>query len=57
VRETSTARAPWIVVPGADPGFRALAVGRHLLAALRARLDEKPAKALRAKAPAAAEAG
>jgi polyphosphate:AMP phosphotransferase len=50
VRETSTARAPWIVVPGADPGFRALAVGRHLLAALRARLDEKPAKAVRAKA-------
>jgi AMP-polyphosphate phosphotransferase len=53
VRDTSTAQAPWIVVPGADPHYRALAVGRHLLAALRQRLDEKPAKAAaaRAKAP------
>ncbi|MBP6766096.1 MAG: polyphosphate:AMP phosphotransferase, partial [Rubrivivax sp.] len=52
VRETSTAQAPWVVVPGADPAYRALAVGRHLLAAMRARLDEKPAKAPRTRLPA-----
>ena len=51
VRQTSTAQAPWIVVPGADPNYRALAVGRHLLAALRQRLADKPAKAARAKTP------
>ena len=45
VRQTSTAQAPWIVVPAADPRYRALAVGRHLLAAMRQRLDEKPAAA------------
>ena len=44
LRETSTGEAPWIVVPGADPRFRALTVGRHLLATIRKRLDEKPAK-------------
>lgn len=41
VRQTSTARAPWIVVPAADPAYRALTVGRHLLAALRERLDDQ----------------
>jgi polyphosphate:AMP phosphotransferase len=41
LRETSTGEAPWIVVPGADPHFRALTVGRHLLATMRRRLDEK----------------
>lgn len=41
LRETSTGEAPWIVIPGADARFRALAVGRHLLAALRERLAEK----------------
>jgi polyphosphate:AMP phosphotransferase len=44
LRKTSTAEAPWMVVPGADARYRALAVGRHLLAALRERLDEKPVK-------------
>lgn len=39
VRRTSTPAAPWTVVPGADPNERALTVGRHLLATLRARLD------------------
>ncbi len=43
VRQTSSAQAPWIVVPGADPAYRALCVGRHLLAALRDRLDDAPA--------------
>jgi len=44
VRRTSTAEAPWIVVPAAHKRFRALTFGRHLLAALRERLDEKPVK-------------
>ncbi len=50
VRQTSTGRAPWTVVPAADARWRALAVGRHLLAVLRARLDEKPPRAASAKA-------
>jgi len=43
LRKTSTAEAPWMVIPGADARYRALAFGRHLLAALRERLDAKPA--------------
>ena len=50
LRETSTGEAPWIVVPGADPHFRALTVGRHLLATIRKRLDEKKPKATHTKA-------
>jgi polyphosphate:AMP phosphotransferase len=41
LHRTSTAQAPWIVVPGADANHRALTVGRHLLAAMRQRLDDK----------------
>lgn len=44
VRSTDTGEAPWLVVPGADPRYRSLMVGRTLLAALRERLDEKPGK-------------
>ena len=44
LRKTSTAEAPWVVVPGANARYRALTVGRHLLASMRERLDEKPAK-------------
>jgi polyphosphate:AMP phosphotransferase len=51
LRRTSTGEAPWIVVPGADPRFRALSFGRHLLAAMRERLDEKPVKRLPDKTP------
>ncbi|RAI37815.1 polyphosphate:AMP phosphotransferase [Rhodoplanes roseus] len=51
LRETSTGEAPWIVVPGADPRYRALTFGRHLLAALRERLDQKPPKRLPDKTP------
>ncbi|NVN85067.1 MAG: polyphosphate:AMP phosphotransferase [Rhodopseudomonas sp.] len=51
LRQTSTGQAPWIVVPGADPRYRALTVGRHLLAAMRERLDEKPSKLLPDKTP------
>ncbi len=43
LRETSTGEAPWTVVPAADERYRALFVGRHLLATLRARLDAPPA--------------
>jgi polyphosphate:AMP phosphotransferase len=57
LRETSTGEAPWIVVPGADPRFRALTVGRHLLAAMRERLDEKPVKTLPDKTPPLAAPG
>jgi AMP-polyphosphate phosphotransferase len=55
VRRTSTAEAPWIVVPAADKRFRALTFGRHLLAALRERLDEKPLKRHEDKHPPLAE--
>jgi polyphosphate:AMP phosphotransferase len=51
LRKTSTGEAPWIVVPGADPNYRALTVGRHLLAALRERLDDRPVKRLPDRTP------
>jgi len=39
VRHSSSGDAPWVVVDGADPRFRALLVGRTLLDAIRKRLD------------------
>jgi polyphosphate:AMP phosphotransferase len=51
IRRTSSAEAPWIPVPGADPQYRSLAVGRTLLAALRERLDEQPVKRLPDRTP------
>jgi len=51
VRRTSTAEAPWIVIPGADDRYRALTFGRHLLAAMRERLDEKAVKRLPDRQP------
>lgn len=51
LHQTSTAAAPWIVVPGADANFRALTVGRHLLAAMRERLDAPVAAAEPAATP------
>jgi polyphosphate:AMP phosphotransferase len=51
LRQTSTGEAPWIVVPGVEPRFRALTVGRHLLAAMRERLDDKPVTVLPDKTP------
>ena len=42
LRATSTGRAPWYVVPGADPAYRAKMVGRILLETLRERLDATP---------------
>ncbi|MGH6720318.1 MAG: polyphosphate:AMP phosphotransferase [Alphaproteobacteria bacterium] len=56
LRKTSTAEAPWQVIPGVDPNYRALTVGAQILAALRSRLDAAPAKAkptrARVRAPA-----
>lgn len=51
LRQTSTGEAPWMVVPGADPHYRSLVVGRHLLAALRERLDERPPQRPRDRNP------
>ena len=51
LRSTSTGEAPWIVVPGADPRYRALTVGRHLLAAMRERLNAKPGASVPDKSP------
>ena len=51
LRQTSTGEAPWIAIPGADPQYRYLAVGRTLLTALRERLDEKPVKRLPDRSP------
>jgi polyphosphate:AMP phosphotransferase len=45
-RRTSTGEAPWIIVPAADDRYRALTFGRHLLAAMRERLDDKPVRRL-----------
>ncbi|OGA16017.1 MAG: polyphosphate:AMP phosphotransferase [Betaproteobacteria bacterium RIFCSPLOWO2_12_FULL_63_13] len=50
LRETSTAGAPWIVVPGADPRFRSLTAGRILLEALKKRLAEGERREKRADA-------
>lgn len=44
LHRTSTGEAPWIIVPSADKRYRSLAVGRHMLAAIRERLEDKPAK-------------
>jgi len=51
LRKTSTAESPWMVVPGADARYRTLTVARHLLAALRERLDDKPVKRLPDRIP------
>jgi polyphosphate:AMP phosphotransferase len=52
LRQTSTAHAPWIVVEGSDPEYRAVTVGRTLLEAMRKRLAATAA----GQAPAASDA-
>lgn len=42
LRETSSAWAPWIVVEGSDPEYRAVTVGRVLLEAMQKRLAAPP---------------
>jgi len=44
LRETSTGVAPWLVIDGSDVNYRALTAGRALLAAMHAKLAEKPDK-------------
>lgn len=51
LRKTSTGNAPWIVVEGTDPNFRALTVGQSLLKTLRARLDAPHPQATTANIP------
>jgi len=41
LRETSTGAAPWLVVDGSDPNYRAVTAGRALLAAMRAGLARR----------------
>jgi len=44
LRESSTGEAPWLVVEGADPEYRALTVGNYLLQNIRNRLDRENIK-------------
>ncbi|HET6418519.1 MAG TPA: polyphosphate:AMP phosphotransferase, partial [Geobacteraceae bacterium] len=39
LRQTSTPEAPWTIIEGSDPRYRYLAVGKSVLAAMRARLE------------------
>ncbi len=48
LRETSTTWAPWIVVEGSDPEYRAVTVGKTLLEAMRKRLEQEGGKKPRA---------
>jgi len=43
LRRTSTAEAPWIIIPGTHSRYRDLAFGRHMHSALVERLEAKPA--------------
>jgi polyphosphate:AMP phosphotransferase len=51
LRESNTAWAPWIVVEGTDPEYRAVTVGRTLLAAMKERLKSRPAPPATVAAP------
>ena len=51
LRESNTACAPWIVVEGSDPEYRAVTVGRTLLAAIQDRLKKRTAPPAIAAAP------
>lgn len=51
LRETSTGEAPWVIVEGADPNYRALTVGNHLLQALNDRLKNPPVRCVPSPAP------
>lgn len=44
LRETSSAGAPWSIIDGSDANYRALAVGEHLLAAIRDRISQHKTK-------------
>jgi len=51
LRQTGSASAAWIVVEGEDARYRNLTVGRALLAAMRERLDQQPAKSAEDRIP------
>lgn len=51
LRQTSTGNAPWTVVEGNDPRYRALTVGETLLNALRHRIDTHNGVVHQAEAP------
>lgn len=51
--ETDSAHAPWVVIDGSDENHRALAVGEHLFAAIRARIARQ--RALQKRPPASAK--
>lgn len=51
LRRTSTGDAPWTIIPGGDHRHRALSFGRHLLAALRERLEARPPRKSGRKPP------
>lgn len=39
LRETSTGEAPWVVIDGSDPNYRAITAAKTLLTAIRGRLE------------------
>jgi polyphosphate:AMP phosphotransferase len=43
LRETSTGDAPWVVIDGSDPNYRAITAARTLLGAVQSRLAEAKA--------------
>jgi AMP-polyphosphate phosphotransferase len=51
LRRTSTAEAPWFIIPGTHARYRALTFGRHLLAALQERLERPAPARARARTP------
>jgi polyphosphate:AMP phosphotransferase len=44
LRETSTGDAPWVVIDGSDPNYRAITAARTLLGAINGRLTEARAE-------------
>lgn len=49
LRDTSTGDAPWVVLDGSDPNYRALTAAKTLLNAIRGRLAEATAESESAK--------
>jgi polyphosphate:AMP phosphotransferase len=49
LRETSTGDAPWVVIDGSDPNYRAITAARTLYGAIQGRLAEAKAKSDREK--------
>ena len=49
LRETSTGDAPWVVIDGSNPNYRAITAAKTLLGAIRGRLAEAKANGVEAK--------